>query len=168
MVPSTACGKCLMLTVWSPWPSPEVVGTLKKYLYHLHSQSHLNGTHALPKCVLLCQQIDGLLCCPYILPGLLPKAHESPWPSYCLLPKELPPRIGQWSPALLSPLCAIIPTQLAGGASLIPMWTHDRGTGRLPGRVYWQIWVPGGVGFVFRWKRVQREVLLCGFAKQMS
>lgn len=43
MVPSTACGKCLMLTVWSPCPSPEVMGTLKKCLYHLHwkSQSHL-------------------------------------------------------------------------------------------------------------------------------
>lgn len=35
-MPSTACGKCLMLTVWSPWPSSEV-------LCHLHSksQSHL-------------------------------------------------------------------------------------------------------------------------------
>lgn len=46
-------------------------------------------------------------------------------------------------------LCVLSRTQLAGGAALIPKGTHDKGPGRLPGRVCWQIWVPGGEGFCF-------------------
>lgn len=92
----------------APDPPPEVVGTLKKCLYLLHSSHSLSchGTPALPKNVSqLCQQIDDLLSGLLLLPAAQRRTSSQGWAvkSYqCLL-------------------CVLFPTRPAGGASLSPL-----------------------------------------------
>lgn len=129
---------------WEPWRSACTICT------ESHSLTWY-GIYALPTCISV-MPADWWLLVLSLNPAWL--APEDPWVLltffYCLLPKELPPRAGQWSPALLSPLCASpYPADRRCYLDSSPKWTHDRGTGRPPGRVCWQVWVQGGVGFCF-------------------
>lgn len=129
---------------WEPWRSACTICT------ESHSLTW-HGTLALPKCVSVMPADWWPLVLSLNPAWLAPKGPMSPLdllPIACC-PKHFLPELGS---AVLpySLLYVLSPTQQTRRAILIPLLSeHMRSTGRPPGRMCWQIWVPGGVGFCF-------------------